>query len=157
MRYAKIERCSYNNGIGTRVILWVVGCTFKCKGCHNSEIFDFNCGKLFTEKSKKELFDYLSDPYITGLSILGGEPLDNTQSNNREVIYNLCNEIKDKFKDKDIWLWTGYNIQSLPTLPNVDILIDGKFEVDNPTTKKWRGSDNQHLYKIENNNYVLVD
>ena len=157
MNFIKIEKCNYNNGVGARVILWVCGCRFHCNGCHNSEIFSFTSGKEFTEKDKEYLFECIADKYITGLSILGGEPMDNI-SDNREQVIKLCNEVKTKFPTKDIWLWTGYELKNLPTEElNIDYLIDGQYDCKKPTKKLWRGSDNQKLYHKVNNKFILID
>lgn len=154
MKYLKIDNCDLNNGVGARITLWVSGCDLYCKGCHNSIAWDFNKGIEYTESTKNTIIELLKNKYIAGLSILGGEPL---HPRNREYIYDLCNTVKEKFNNKDIWIWTGYDITSFDILPNSDYIIDGKFNIDKPTKKKWRGSDNQRFFKIENGNLKLID
>lgn len=151
MNYAKIDICDLNNGEGARVTLWVTGCPLHCKGCHNKEIWDKNSGEWFDYKTMERLLDLLEDKYIKGLSILGGEPL---APYNREMVEVICDNVKLFLPDKDIWLWTGYDIVEYEAivgkLPDVDYIIDGRYDSDLPTTKKWRGSDNQRMFKIKN-------
>lgn len=154
MNYQKIERCSYNNGDGSRVVLWVNGCTFRCKGCHNEELFPFDGGQRFTNVTLDTLISYLKDKYISGLSILGGEPL---HPKNIEKVCSICNIVKKAVPNKDIWIWTGYKMEELTNIPNCDIIIDGRFEIDNPTKKKWRGSDNQRMFKNEDGHWINID
>lgn len=105
MYYHKIDKVSIANGTGVRVVLWVSGCNLRCKGCHNPETWDFKSGKPFDEKAKQELFNALDKPYIKGLTLSGGHPLE---LENAKTIFNLVKEIKNKFPNKDIWLYTGY-------------------------------------------------
>lgn len=159
MNYIKIDTCDLNNGDGVRVTLWVSGCTLRCNGCHNASTWDFNAGQKFTEKTIEEILSLLSDKFISGLSILGGEPL---APHNRETVLELCEIVKAKFPNKDIWLWTGYDIIDYNAIghyeiPNVDYIIDGFYNKDMPTTKKWRGSDNQRMFKKVGDNLIMID
>ncbi|MGL4450503.1 MAG: anaerobic ribonucleoside-triphosphate reductase activating protein [Paraclostridium sp.] len=154
MNYIKIDSCDMNNGDGCRVVLWVSGCDLNCDGCHNDEYKDFSCGNKFTDKELNYICELLNDNYISGLSILGGEPL---HKNNIFKVTEICNYVKEKYPNKDIWLWTGYNIEKLPFIPNVDILIDGKYNRNLPTNKKWRGSDNQRMFKINDELIKQID
>lgn len=154
MNYLKIDSCDLNNGIGCRVSLWVSGCDLHCNGCHNYESWNFTSGKKFDESAKEYILELISSEYIDGLSILGGEPL---HKNNIDSIMDLCKEIKNKYPNKDIWIWTGYKIEDLSEIPNCDIIIDGKYDEDNPTNKKWRGSDNQRMIKINKGKIEILD
>lgn len=152
MNYIKIDPYDINNGDGCRVVLWVSGCDLNCDGCHNHEYKNFSCGKNFEERDMDMILELLSNKYINGLSILGGEPL---HKNNRDDVHYICNMVKKKFPQKDIWLWTGYKIDDLEYIPNVDILIDGKYDKNLPTTKQWRGSDNQRMFYIGDINEII--
>lgn len=145
MRYLKIDTCDLNNGDGARITLWVSGCGFRCYGCHNKESWDFNNGELYTNETEQYIIELLKSPFINGLSILGGEPLAHQNYN---TIISLCERVKNIFKkEKDIWLWTGFKIEALNQKEiKVDYLIDGQYDYTKPTTKKWRGSDNQILW-----------
>jgi anaerobic ribonucleoside-triphosphate reductase activating protein len=155
----KITPSDVLNGDGLRVVLWVAGCGHYCKGCHNPESWNPNNGKDFTEKDKEYIFKLLEDDFIKGITFSGGDPF---YIDNREDTKKLAKEIKEKFPNKDIWLWTGYTLNQIlkideTLLENIDILIDGRYECDLPHTKRYRGSDNQLRYKIENGKYTLLD
>ena len=160
MNYMKIESANLLNGEGCRVVLWVAGCIHACKGCHNPETWNKNNGSLFTNNELEQIKLLLSDKYIDGLTISGGDPL--FEDNYNEVLF-ICKEIKKAFPNKTIWVWTGYTLEELiATNKNeifnyIDYLIDGKYDKNLPTSKKWRGSDNQKRYKFENGNPIFVD
>ena len=146
MRYHNITKCDVLNGDGVRVVLWLAGCSHHCKNCHNPETWDENGGLPFDENAKKELFEALSADYIDGITFSGGDPLF---CKNREGVGDLIFEIKQKFPQKTIWLYTGFlweQIKDLPFVKNIDVLIDGRFEQElfSPSAK-WVGSLNQRV------------
>lgn len=154
MRYNKIRRMDISNGVGIRVSIFVQGCTFNCQGCFNPETHDFNGGKEFTEKTLSTLMNLCNNPNIKGLSILGGEPL---HSNNVDEVFHIVATFKNKFPNKDIWMWTGFRFEDAITdlkrkmiLQKVDFLIDGRFvEAKKNLKLKWAGSENQRLIDIK--------
>lgn len=146
MNYAKIDTCDFNNGDGIRVTLWVSGCPLQCKGCHNQQLWDKEYGAIFNENTKNQIIKLLDNKYISGLSILGGEPL--APYNVNEVI-KLCKEVKSIFPDKDIWLWSGYEwdkIRGTDITYYVDYIICGKFIESKGGNFKYFGSSNQRVY-----------
>lgn len=150
MKYAKIRKMDISNGEGVRVSLFVQGCSFHCKNCFNPETWDFNGGKEFTTAEIQKIIELADKDYIAGLSILGGEPLHN---NNVDEVFHIVATFKEKFPNKDIWLWTGFKFEDAikdskrkSILCNIDVLIDGQFEEDKKDlTLKWRGSSNQRV------------
>ena len=150
MKYAKIRKMDISNGEGVRVSLFVQGCSFHCKNCFNQETWDFNGGKEFTTAEIQKIIELADKDYIAGLSILGGEPLHN---NNVDEVFHIVATFKEKFPNKDIWLWTGFKFEDAIKdskrkliLCNIDVLIDGQFEEDKKDlTLKWRGSSNQRV------------
>lgn len=147
MNICGYENTDLINGDGVRTSLWVSGCSHKCKGCFNKKFWSYTSGKLYTEEDQEKLLADLSRPFIKGLSVLGGEPLD---SENIEFVIDILNSVRKKFGgSKDIYLWTGYTFENIPEEIKIltDVIIDGKFEKDNPTEKKFRGSDNQRLWR----------
>ncbi len=104
MRYHNITKDDMLNGDGLRVVLWVAGCSHCCKGCHNPVTWDPDGGLLFDETAKKEIFDQLDKSYISGLTFSGGDPL---HSANRAEVQKFAKEVKEKYPDKTIWLYTG--------------------------------------------------
>ncbi|WP_250278862.1 anaerobic ribonucleoside-triphosphate reductase activating protein [[Clostridium] colinum] len=150
MRYHNITHDDMLNGMGLRVVLWVSGCEHKCHNCHNKITWDINSGLIFDEEAKKEIFTELEKDYIKGITFSGGDPL---HKKNREEIFNLIKEIKNKFPKKDIWLYTGYiweEINNLDVIKYIDILVDGRFieELAN-TNLEWRGSSNQRVIDVQ--------
>ncbi|WP_122789812.1 anaerobic ribonucleoside-triphosphate reductase activating protein [Intestinibacillus sp. Marseille-P6563] len=149
MRYHNITKDDMLNGEGLRVVLWVSGCAHACPGCHNPVTWDAESGLPFDAAAKAELFEELEKDYIAGVTLSGGDPL---YPANREAIAALCQEIKDHFSDKTIWLYTGYKweeIRHLPLIQNVDVVVDGRYiEAARDTLLPWRGSENQRVIDV---------
>ncbi len=150
MRYAKIRKMDIANGPGVRVSVFVQGCSFHCKNCFNPETWDFHGGKEFNDSIIAEILDLCKDDYVTGLSILGGEPM---HPNNIEGTTLLAKRFKERYPKKSIWVWSGFLFDTLKdkdVLQYVDVLVDGQFEDDkkNPNLK-WRGSSNQRIIDVK--------
>lgn len=152
MNYSAITPCDVNNGPGCRVSLFLQGCKIRCPGCFNSELWDFNGGKKFIwSREGFELLELLKPDYISGLSILGGEPLD--QSGIELMV--LINKIKNHFPNKTIWVYTGHTWEDLDeyqlkSISNADVLVDGPFIQDlKDASLAFRGSSNQRLIDIQ--------
>ena len=162
MRYAQINKFDVNNGEGVGVSLFVQGCHIKCNGCFNSEIWNFNGGKEWTQESKEELFEALINPYISRVSILGGEPLAKP---NYLAIRELMREIKNKYPDKQIWLFTGYTMEEINqsrdlqrTILYCDVLVDGRFEEDKKDLRlRFRGSSNQRIWRKNGIEWIIEE
>ena len=110
MRYASIRSLDISNGEGVGVSLFVQGCPFHCKNCFNSETWDFNGGKEWTEKTKNKFMELIDRQYIKRVSFLGGECL---ADQNLDVVLDLIKEIRISFPEKTIWLYTGYKLELL--------------------------------------------
>ena len=104
MRYHNITKDDMLNGDGLRVVLWVAGCSHCCKECHNPLTWDPDGGLSFDDRARKEIFEQLDKPYISGITFSGGDPL---HAANRMEVRDLMAEIKEKYTDKTIWLYTG--------------------------------------------------
>ena len=150
MRYHNITRDDMLNGDGLRVVLWVAGCSHYCKGCQNPVTWNPDGGLLFDETAKRELYEQLTKPYISGITFSGGDPL---HAANRVDVRNLIEEIKEKFPDKTIWLYTGdvwENILHYPMIKNIDVLVDGEFVAEQKDVKLlWKGSKNQRVIDVQ--------
>lgn len=107
MRYSSMRNLDISNGEGVGVSLFVQGCPFHCKNCFNSETWDFNGGKEWTEKTKNKFMELIDRPYIKRISFLGGECL---ADQNLDGILDLIKEIRISFPEKTIWLYTGYHV-----------------------------------------------
>ena len=102
MNYASIKKMDVANGPGIRMSLFVSGCTHHCKGCFNQEAWDFNYGKPFTQKEIDYIVGYVRDEHIKGLTLLGGEPLEQV---NQQGLLPLLRELHSKCSDKSIWCY----------------------------------------------------
>ena len=144
---AKIKRYCISNGEGLRTAIFFSGCDFHCPGCFNYELQNPNYGKKYSSEIEKEIFNTINE-HIAGISIVGGEPLSKY---NLETVTQLCCNFKKEFPNKTIWLWTGYTIEEIKTLPilnYIDVLIDGQFKQDEyEYGLLWRGSRNQRILK----------
>ena len=152
MNYHRINHHDIANGEGIRVSLYVSGCERHCKGCFNSETWNKNSGKPFGKKQVDEIIKAAAPEYISGLSLLGGEPFENY---NQEKLVDLVKTFKLKFPKKNVWCWTGYTFEELLKnnsilLPYIDILVDGPFEINKKDLRlKWRGSSNQRVLNVK--------
>ena len=151
MRYHKIRKMDISNGPGVRVSIFMQGCEFHCANCFNPETWDFDGGKEFNENTIEEVLNLCSKDFITGLSILGGEPL---HPNNIEGTTELAKAFKEKYPDKTLWVWSGFlfdkNLKGKEVLNYIDVLVDGQFvnSLHNPTLK-WKGSSNQRVIDVQ--------
>ena len=150
MRYHNITKDDMLNGDGLRVVLWVAGCEHHCPNCQNPVTWDINGGLEFDEAAKKEIFDELEKNYVSGITFSGGDPL---HTQNRKDVGALIEEIKEKFPNKPIWIYSGYDwqdVKDLPCMKYVDVMVDGEF-VDGLKDNKllWRGSTNQKVIDVQ--------
>lgn len=172
MRYAQIRSMDISNGEGVGVSLFVQGCPFHCKNCFNSDTWDFNGGKEWTEEIKDKFMKLIDRPYIKRVSFLGGECL---ADQNLDEVLKLVKQIRNSYPDKTIWLYTGFEWNSLmskicqPTFPdkdferiieihkkrkeiisNVDVLVDGEYiDEQKDLSLKFRGSKNQRVINVK--------
>lgn len=151
MRYNKIRKMDISDGPGVRVSIFMQGCTFHCKNCFNPETHDFNGGTEFTDGTIDEILKLCDNKNIRGLSILGGEPM---HPQNVEGTTKLAKAFKEKFPEKDVWMWSGFkfdkDLKTKEAMKYVDVLVDGQFvdELHNPTLK-WKGSSNQRVIDVQ--------
>lgn len=158
MRYHNITKADMLNGEGLRVVLWVSGCSHHCPGCQNPITWDANDGLEFDDNAKKEIFQELEHDWCSGLTLSGGDPLF---CSNRKDISKLVLEVKKKYPDKTIWLYTGYCWNELlklskedkdidTILKNIDVLLDGRFVLKLASEKiHYVGSSNQRIIDVK--------
>ncbi|HIV33793.1 MAG TPA: anaerobic ribonucleoside-triphosphate reductase activating protein [Candidatus Blautia intestinigallinarum] len=149
MRYHNITKDDMLNGDGLRVVLWVAGCSHGCPECQNPITWDPRGGLEFTEVEKNEIFQELEKSYISGITFSGGDPLHPA---NVDEVTALAREIRCRYPDKTIWLYTGYTwdeIESWEIVKYLDVVIDGKFvSALQDVTLPWRGSSNQKVIDV---------
>jgi anaerobic ribonucleoside-triphosphate reductase activating protein len=150
MRYNTIRQLDIANGPGCRISIFVQGCTFNCPGCFNTVARDFEGGKEFTDQTMQLLLELAEPSHVSGLSILGGEPL---HPRNREEVIRLARKFKEKYPDKTVWLWTGYLIEDVfedLVDSEIDAVVDGKFVEELKDLRlKYRGSSNQRVIDLK--------
>lgn len=150
MNYAAIKKTDIANGDGVRVSIWVSGCPIRCEGCFNKDLWNYNYGKPFTQDVIDKIIEALEPDYISGLTILGGEPLC---EENYDEVTNLINQVRKKFRTrKTIWVYSGYTYSDLYSMKcglDVDVLVDGSFILsEKDISLKFRGSRNQNIIRI---------
>ena len=173
MRYAQIRSMDISNGEGVGVSLFVQGCPFHCKNCFNSETWDFNGGKEWTEKTKNKFMELIDRPYIKRVSFLGGECL---ADQNLDEVLKLVKQILISFPEKTIWLYTGFCWNDImcsfaglqadcvvldkkdieawekrrKIISNVDVLVDGEYiDEQKDLSLKFKGSKNQRVIDVK--------
>ena len=170
MRYASIRSLDISNGEGVGVSLFVQGCDKHCFNCFNSETWDFNGGKEWTEEIKNKFLGLIDRPYIKRVSFLGGECL---ADQNLDGVLDLIKEIRISFPEKTIWLYTGYKFEQIKDafeeskkwlqaswkhsaitrwkiISNVNVLVDGEYiDEQKDLALKWRGSKNQRVIDVQ--------
>lgn len=160
MYYGKINELDIANGKGVRVSLFVSGCRNHCKGCFQPETWDFCFGQPFTTDTENTIIQHLSKPFISGLTLLGGDPME---PENQEVLLGFLKRVKQQMPNKDIWCYTGYTLEQLldettqchcgntvEMLSLIDVLVDGRFiENQRDISLKYCGSTNQRVIDVQ--------
>lgn len=159
LNYATVKTHDVANGPGVRVSLFVSGCSHHCKNCFNEEAWDYQYGEPYTPAVEQRILDALAPDYITGLSLLGGEPMD---PRNQETVCALVRRVRETYPDKTIWCYSGYTLDEQllagkvgdpqtvrELLSMLDVLVDGRFvEEQKDLTLRFRGSANQRLIDV---------
>lgn len=161
MNYAEIKTTDIANGEGVRVSLFVSGCTHRCKNCFNEIAWDFHYGKPFTEETQEFLLNALAPDYISGLSLLGGEPFE---PQNQRGLLPFVERFKKQFPHKSVWCYTGFTYkdggafeeeranckETKKLLSLIDVLVDGRFVEELKDIRlKFRGSSNQRVIDLK--------
>ncbi|WP_459696694.1 anaerobic ribonucleoside-triphosphate reductase activating protein [Lactococcus petauri] len=144
---------NFVDGEGVRCSLYLSGCKFHCEGCYNQATWNFRYGSPYTKELEERIMADLSQSYVQGLTLLGGEPFLNTG-----VALPLVKRIRAELPEKDIWSWTGYTWEELlqedetklELLRNIDILVDGRFKLSKKNLLlQFRGSSNQRIIDVK--------
>ena len=160
MNFATIKKFDVANGPGVRVSLFVSGCNHRCKGCFNAEAWDFDYGEKYTDKTEEEILAALDHGFISGLSLLGGEPFD---PKNQPCVASLLKKVKERYPQKDVWCYTGYTFDNVLVkggaayteytvgmVSRIDVRVDGTFAVALTDIKlRFRGSSNQRIIDVK--------
>lgn len=144
---------NFVDGEGVRNSLYVSGCLFHCEGCYNQATWSFKAGIPYTQELEEQIMADLAQPYVQGLTLLGGEPFLNTG-----ILLPLVARVRQELPDKDIWCWSGYTWEELmletddklELLHQVDILVDGRFDLSKKDLLlQFRGSSNQRIIDVK--------
>ena len=169
MNYATIKKNDIANGVGVRVSLFVSGCRHRCKNCFNREAWDFHYGEEYTVDIEREILDACDHSYVTGLSLLGGEPFE---PENQLTLIGLLRAFRERFPHKTVWCYSGFTFEELQSgtvgehagemLSLLDVLVDGRFvEEQKDVSLLFRGSANQRILDVsrslETGSAVLLD
>lgn len=160
MYYSEIKKRDIANGEGVRVSLFVSGCTHHCKGCFNEETWDFSYGQPFTLETEEILLSALEPFYVSGLTLLGGEPLEHV---NQKALLPFLKKVRAVYPKKTVWCYTGYVFEedilgkmckkweeTPELLRYIDVLVDGPFVEEKKNIQLlFRGSENQRLIDLQ--------
>ena len=158
MHYGNVKKFDIANGEGIRTTLFVSGCTNRCKNCFQPETWAFDYGEEMTREVWEDILSTFDNPSVRGLTVLGGEPME---PSNQRALLPLLREFKEKYPEKNLWLFTGNLYEELTgglgehpkclditeeILSLVDILVDGRFEEEKKQLGlRFRGSSNQRI------------
>lgn len=157
MNIAQIKNLDIANGPGCRVSVFVSGCTRHCPGCFNEVAWDFDYGEPFDDSVIVQIIDLLSNPRISGLSILGGEPFE---PKNQKAVLKLLRSVRAEMPNKSVWCFTGYTFEQVlcsgittpyadAMIKLIDVLVDGPFILEQRNLAlKFRGSTNQRIIDV---------
>ncbi len=134
------------NGPGTRMVLWLQGCPFRCLGCQNPDFLPFTVNKILTVEQVWQVFQQI--PELDGISFSGGEPFAQAVA-----LAQLALRVQEA--GKTVLCWSGYRLEQLQSgkvkgstefLSHIDLLIDGLFMPEKVGNGVLRGSENQQLH-----------
>ena len=162
MKYAEIKYCDIANGVGVRTTLFVSGCRLHCPGCFNEVAWDFSAGEEFTQETENNILQSLEVPWVSGLTVLGGEPME---PENQEGLVGFLEHVRDRypFGEKSIWMYSGHTFDQLAPggawnlgevtdriLDTLDVLVDGPFnQAQYDITLRFKGSANQRIIDVQ--------
>lgn len=160
MNYCKIIENDIANGEGVRVSLFVSGCTNHCENCFQPETWDFSYGEPFTEETENKIIKLLSNSYINGLTLLGGDPFE---PNNQRSLIPFLSKVRKQLPSKNIWAYSGFTFEQLindssychcevtkEMLSMIDILVDGRYvDALHSLSLRFKGSSNQRIIDVQ--------
>ena len=173
MNYSVIKEYDIANGPGCRTTLFVSGCRNHCEGCFQPETWSFSYGQVYGSEIQQFLLDSLEPDYVSGLTLLGGDPFE---EENQEVLISLLEQVRERYgRSKNIWAYTGY-IYDRDLVPGgskytdvtdrmlacLDVLVDGPFILAQKNIMlQFRGSSNQRLldmpHTLESGRPVIIE
>lgn len=149
LRVNRIIKNTSVEGFGKRYSIWVQGCSIRCKGCSNKEMWSFDKGRLINVNDI--INDVEKTRNIEGITFLGGEPFEQAVP-----LFLIASELRKK--GLSIIIFSGYEYTDIiernkvewnQLLSVTDLLIDGRFEEEKyDLSRPWVGSSNQQYIFI---------
>lgn len=157
-----LQTDSIVDGVGIRTVIWTQGCSHNCPYCHNPKTHDFGGGELVELDDVIERLEDLSGQ--DGVTFSGGDPM--FQPKECAVLAKKIHEL-----GMNVWAYTGFTFEELLNmgnpnildfLSNIDVLVDGKFDISKKSLDlEFRGSSNQRIIDVpkslENHRVILLD
>ena len=138
-------------GPGKRVGIWVAGCSRRCKGCSNPELWTQRPEYEISVDRLSALVEELARNYeVDGFTISGGEPMNQAKELN-QLIAQLS------AVSSDFLVYTGYRIEQLiemhdpmidSVLRKIAVLVDGEYIEELNDNSFLRGSSNQRVHVL---------
>jgi len=154
MNISGIQYESIVDGEGVRTTLFISGCKWDCKDCHNIKTHSFVYGKEFDEKLQNEVIAYIkNNPMIKGITLSGGDPMFSASDS-----LKFTKKIKLEIPYINVWCYTGFTYEDImiqdddkqKLLKLCDVLVDGKFKIDLKDIRLYfRGSSNQRIIDVQ--------
>lgn len=148
---ADLQQDSIVDGLGIRTVIWTQGCSHNCPACHNPVTHDFNGGDLVELDDVIYALEFLEGQ--DGVTFSGGDPM--FQAKQCAIIARKVHEL-----GMNVWAYTGFTYEQLIEKGNkdileflfeIDVLIDGKFEINKKSLDlQFRGSSNQRIIDVQN-------
>lgn len=154
MRIAKVKHNSVSEGPRSNTTFWAAGCSIRCAGCFNPELWGFDVGEYMSPDKIGQLVKKGRDKGDLGAAFVGGEPMDQPNE-----LLDALMSIRRGCPGQKITLYSGYTLEELLTskvhlkaLEQVDFLVDGRFDPVDPKNPEpnlgYRGSANQRVIDI---------
>jgi anaerobic ribonucleoside-triphosphate reductase activating protein len=151
LRIAAIVDDTRAEGPGRRWALWVQGCSIRCAGCCNPEMFDERRGRSVGVDELAARVAEAQAHGVEGVTFLGGEPFEQAAG-----LAALAH--RAKALAMTVMVFSGYTLDELRArgdgaelLAVTDLLVDGRYdrtrpEPRPPVGRRWIGSANQVMH-----------
>ena len=135
-------------GPGTRVVLWVQGCTVGCIGCASTDTWAAEGGFAWGIRDlADELLDTAARIGATGITVSGGEPFQQA-----DALAELLAIMRAEWPngEPDVLIFSGYagraaKRRSATLWSAADIIVAGPYRANRRSAHPLLGSDNQTI------------
>lgn len=140
-------------GPGTRLGIWVQGCSIECPGCVSRDTWERSMAQPMAVAEVIARANLLCAGPVDGVTVSGGEPFDQP-----EGLRGLLEGLRDWLDggsnpDADLLAYTGYELDdAISRAPNalayLDAVIAGPYIALQHSPAAWWGSSNQELVPL---------